>query len=77
MHHDTFSTSSLLCTLPDVHATIRRLHHWQAGALAHRWRSETARKTQKRLAGTIAVVGAATADPMIAEECRAVADTMG
>ena len=42
-----------------------------------RWRSEAARKAQKRLAGTIAVVSASTADPRVAEECRAVADAVG
>ncbi|KAK9798617.1 hypothetical protein WJX73_010265 [Symbiochloris irregularis] len=65
---------------PDVAAAVMRDlpdATYNQAARTLRWRSEIARKAQKRLAGTIAVVGAATADPMIAEECRAVADAMG
>ena len=42
-----------------------------------RWRSERARKAQRRLAGTIAVIAASTADGALSEECRVVADAMG
>lgn len=56
---------------------MHQLQSSTASCLLYRLRSETARKNQKRLAGTIAVVTAATANSVVAEECRAVADAMG
>lgn len=64
----------------DVAATITReipeaIYNQRACTL--RLRSEAARKAQKRLAGTIAVLAAESADAVVAEECRVVADALG